>query len=85
MFYIVDILASDISADSSASAAAASNQFSISKSNNENIYQAQLIQTLRVLVRQSSKDILKVRINSSPPLSYASILVILILFAIDHH
>lgn len=56
----MDILASDISADSSASAAAASNQFGISKSNNENIYQAQLIQTLRVLVRQSSKDILKV-------------------------
>ena len=64
----MDILASDISADSSASAAAASNQFSITKSNNENIYQAQLIQTLRVLVRQSSKGILKVNRTNYAPL-----------------
>jgi hypothetical protein len=66
IFYIVDILASDISADSSASAAAASNQFSISskgKHLDENVYQAQLIQTLRVIVRQSSKDIIKVNPN----------------------
>ncbi len=65
--YLIDNLASDTSAESSASAAAASNQFALTKSKNldENVYQIQLINTIKVLIRQSSKPIFKVnRINA---------------------
>jgi hypothetical protein len=62
ILYLIDTLAQDTSAESSASAAAASNQFALSKSKNieENVYQVQLINTIKVLFRQSSKSILKV-------------------------
>jgi proteasome activator subunit 4 len=66
VFYIVDYLASDNSGESSASAAAASNQFSINgrhKNAHENIYQAHLMQTLRIIVRQSSNAYLKLILN----------------------
>jgi hypothetical protein len=59
------MLAQDTSAESSASAAAASNQFALCKSKNieENVYQIQLINTIKILIRQSSKTILKVNKN----------------------
>lgn len=66
VFYIIDQLASDISSESSASAAAASKQFSISGGNknaDENYYQAHIIHTSKVLIRQSSKQILKLIFN----------------------
>ena len=63
IFGIVDNLASDTSCESSASAAAASSYFAVNgriKHTDENAYQAQIIQTIRVLIRQSSKSYLKV-------------------------
>lgn len=66
VFYIIDQLASDISSESSASAAAASKHFSVSNSNknaDENYYQAHIIHTSKVLIRQSSKQILKLILN----------------------
>ena len=65
VFYLVDTLASDTSAESSASAAAASNHVALTKSKNldENVYQIQLISTVKVLFRQSSKQILRVITN----------------------
>ena len=66
IFYIVEYLASDTSADCSASAAAASNQFSINgrnKNAQENIYQAHMMQTLKIIIRQSSKQYLKLILN----------------------
>ena len=66
IFRIIDNLASDTSSDSSASAAAASTYFAVNgrvKNTDENAYQAQMIQTIRVLIRQSSKPILKLILN----------------------
>ncbi|CAF0770306.1 unnamed protein product [Brachionus calyciflorus] len=66
VFYITDQLASDTSAESSASAAAASKSFTYSsrnKNNDDNYYQAHMIHTIKILIRQSSKDILKIIFN----------------------
>ena len=66
VFYIVEYLASDHSSDSSASAAAASTQFSLNnrnKSTNENYYQAHMINTMRVLISQSSDALLTLMLN----------------------
>ena len=62
----MDYLAQDTSADSSASAQAASTQFGIqgrNKNAHENVYQAHMIQTLKILIRQSSKQYLKLILN----------------------
>ena len=65
VLYLIDTLAQDTSAESSASAAAASNQFALAKSKNldESVYQIQLINTIKILIRQSSKPILKIILN----------------------
>jgi proteasome activator subunit 4 len=66
IFRIIDNVASDTSSDSSASAAAASSYFAVNgrvKNTDENAYQAHMIQTIRVLIRQSSKPFLKLILN----------------------
>jgi proteasome activator subunit 4 len=64
IFNIIENLASDTSSESSASATAASTQFAIkNKGSDENAYQAYILQTVRILTRQSSKNFLKLILN----------------------
>lgn len=61
IFNFIDNLSSDAVNESSATAAHASTQYSLASNKNaDDVSQVYLLQTLKVLMRQSSKDILKV-------------------------